>query len=114
MAGGLALAVLGNPLLAVGAGAVVIGSVSEFLFPVRHRLTVRGAEVRSAFSASSISWSQVRKCYLLPDGVKLSPLETPSRLEVFRGVFLRFADNQDEVLEFVRQARDAAGHGIHA
>jgi hypothetical protein len=110
LAAGAAWLLFANPLLALAAAAAVIGAVAEFLFPIRHRLTAEGAEVRYGLSCSFIAWRQVRKCYLFPDGVKLSPLGKPGRLEVFRGVFLRFADNRDQVLDFVQQARHAAGH----
>jgi len=110
LAGAAAWLVFGNPLLALAAAAVVIGAVAEFLFPIRYCLNARGAEVRCGFSRSFIAWAQVRKCYLFPDGLKLSPLGTPGRLETFRGVYLRFADNQYEILAFVQEARDVAGH----
>jgi hypothetical protein len=108
-AGAVTWLVFANPLLALAAIAIVIASVAEFLFPIHYRLTERGAEMRYGLSRSLIDWPQVRKCYLFPDGVKLSPLRVPSRLEAFRGVFLRFADNREQVLEFVRQARGTAG-----
>jgi hypothetical protein len=110
LAGGGAWAVFGSLLPTLAATAAVISSVSEFLFPIRYRLTGRGAEVGHGLSRSSIAWGQVRKCYLFPDGLKLSPIGSPGRLEAFRGVFLRFAENEDQVVAFVQEARNAAGH----
>jgi hypothetical protein len=109
-AGIVVWSVFGNPLMGLAAVAVILGSIAEFLFPIRHRLTAQGAEVRFGLSRSFIAWSQVRKCYLSAEGLKLSPLPSPHRLEVFRGVFLRFADNKDQVIDFVRRARHVAGH----
>jgi hypothetical protein len=112
LAGAAAWVLFRNPLLALGAAAVVIGAVSEFLFPICYCLSKRGAEVRYGLARFFIAWPQVRKCYLFPDGLKLSPLGTPGRLEAFRGVFLRFTDNEDGVIAYVQEARDAAGQRV--
>jgi len=43
----------------------------------------------------------VRNFYPDPNGVLLSPFSTPSRLENFRGIYLRFGDNRREVLAYL-------------
>jgi hypothetical protein len=90
-------------------GLILAGALSELLFPISYRLTGKGAYRRNFLSATQIEWRSVRKCYLAADGVKLSPLPRPTRLEAFRGVFLRFGDdNREEIIARVTQLRDAA------
>lgn len=90
---------------AVVTGFVLICALSDFFFPVCYRLTSRGAEVRGFLSWHTIEWERVRSCYLDSNGlgVKLSPFPYPTRLNAFRGIYLRFADNADEVLKIIQR-----------
>lgn len=88
----------------------ILSATTEFLFPIRYRLDSEGAEMRNLHNWRRIAWSEVKKAYLLEDGVKLSPLGLKTRLEQFRGVFLRFGPapgTQEEVVAAVRRFRDA-------
>jgi len=95
-------------VLGIVASLVVISSsIAEFLFPVSYRISTSGAECRSALRRERIEWSSVKACYLDESGVKLSPLGYPTRLEAFRGVYLRFADdNAETVIAAVRKLRE--------
>ena len=88
-------ALLGNMIL--------IGSISDFLFPVRFRLTNKGAEYKNFLMKKHIAWQDVKNCYLYDEGIKLSPLTSPNRLENFRGFMLLFNNNKDEVLNHVKR-----------
>jgi hypothetical protein len=94
--------------------ALVIVSAGDYLFPLRYRITTRGASVRSPFSHRSIAWRAVRHVYQDQAGVKLSPLPRRSRLENLVGVYLRFAEEAgapgqaQEVIDAVREARASA------
>ena len=90
---------------ALGTLFVLVSAVAEFLFPVTYRLSPQGAELRGLLQHRAIAWTEVRRAYCLPFGVKLSPLDRPGRLEPFRGLLLRFAENDSQVLAFIRQAR---------
>jgi len=87
-------------------GVVLVAALSELFFPIHYRLTPTGAYRRNFLSATQIEWRHVRKCYLAPDGIKLSPLRRQTRLEAFRGVFLRFGNgNSEEVMAAVKRLR---------
>jgi hypothetical protein len=102
--------VLGSPLAGLLAAGLVAASISDYLFPVRYELRRSGASAVCLFSRQEISWERVRTVWLAEDGVKLSPLARRSRLEAFRGVFLRFGSDREAVLEAVRRLRaEAAG-----
>jgi hypothetical protein len=94
-----------GPLPVMGVIFALLNAVGEFLFPIRYRLTRAGAEMRCGLLYRTIAWSVVRRAYRLPDGIQLSPLERPDRRDRFRGLFLRFAGNEPEVLAFVQKAR---------
>ena len=84
-------------------------SLADYLFPVRYEISEQGASCRTLTGRSFIEWDRVKKYYLDDGGIKLSPLERPGRLEAYRGVYLRFGRNREEVAEAVRRMRDA-GH----
>lgn len=84
--------------------ALTLG-LSDFLFPTTYRLTTRGIYVHCAASRLFLAWSDVRRARYGADGLFLSPLVRPSRLDDFRGIRLRFADgNETQVLEVARRA----------
>ncbi len=89
------------PLLAL------LFSMSEYVFPVRYTLTAQSASARHGLTSLEIRWADVRHAYLTDDGIKLSPLQAKnSRFEPLRGVFLRFNDdNRDIVIAAVRRFR---------
>ncbi len=94
-----------SPYAAVIVVAAVLISLSDFLLPVRFELWPDRAVCRMLLKSAEIKWADVKRCYLDDYGVKLSPLGTASRLEAFRGVYLRFGDNESEVIEAVKELR---------
>ncbi|MFN3682460.1 MAG: hypothetical protein ACK41F_00840 [Fimbriimonadaceae bacterium] len=92
-----------GPVMGLLAAAFLLGSTMEFWWPVRYRLDGTGASARVGVSVTAIEWPSVRRAILGEDGLKLSPLDKPSRTAPFRGVYIRFNRNRDEVLGFVRR-----------
>ena len=84
---------------------VMLCSLADFLFPVRYEITTEAAEARMLFKSARILWKDVKQCMLDNDGLKLSPLAVPSRREAFRGVYLRFENNEGRVIDAVKSAR---------
>jgi len=99
--------VVAGPYVAALAAAAMVASLADFLFPVRYVITRDKARCKMLVNRAEIRWADVKRCYLDDLGVKLSPLDRSSRLEAFRGVYLRFADNKDEVIETVKSLRPA-------
>jgi len=85
-----------------------ISSLAEYLFPVRYEIDAGGASSRTLVRRTRIEWGRVKKYYLDDSGIKLSPLSRGSRLEAYRGVYLRFGDRREEVIEAVRKVKDVA------
>ena len=91
---------------AAATALVMLASVAEFVFPTKYQITTDGAACRMLFKASEIRWQNVRRYWVDDLGVKLSPLSRRSRLEAFRGVYLRFNNNQQQVIEAVKSLKE--------
>jgi len=78
-------------------------SLADYFFPIRFRLTDKGAYRRGILWSRFLRWAQVKHCYVDSKGVKLSVLPGKSRLEGFRGLYLYFGDKPDELVEAVRR-----------
>jgi hypothetical protein len=94
---------MGGPLLGLVGLLAVLVSTAELFLPLSYRLDAEGARVKCGISVTAISWPDVKRLVDMPDGVRLSPLPRPSRLDEFRGVYLRFANNAAEVSGKIRQ-----------
>ena len=102
--------VLGMPiLLAVWYGAfygllgilILGGSLLSFFLPTDYILTDLAVARRYLGIVQKRKWSEFRSYYPDKNGVLLSPFPGPSRLENFRGMYLRFEGNRDEALAVV-------------
>jgi hypothetical protein len=94
-----------NPLLGLLGFAIILAATAEFWFGVNYTVDENGASSRIGPSLSRIEWENVRRVVTSEEGVKLSPLvNAESRLDAFRGVFLRFGgENRERVLDAVRR-----------
>ena len=63
-------------------------------------------EIKTAVQTIRQEWSRYRSYYADKNGVLLSPFARPTRLENFRGKFIRFAGNRDRVMDIVRSKID--------
>jgi len=108
---GAFLTVLATVSLPLGLVAFVLLTLAtrEFFLPTRYQLTEEGASAEGFLNSYSIPWRRVKACLLSDEGVKLSPFAGKSRLEPFRGVYLRFGDNREEVVERVKELAKERG-----
>lgn len=87
--------------MALGA-AILFGSLASFYLPTRFRLTDEEITMKATTQKTTKKWNQFRSYYPDKNGVLLSPFVRPTRLENFRGMYVRFWNNRDEVIEFVK------------
>jgi len=92
--------------------ALLFLSASEYLLPVRFSLTSEGVSSRSLTTHRRILWQNVRRALSDHDGIKVSPLRRPSRLEPFRGVYLRLPANDAAFRERVLAAIFSHAHDL--
>lgn len=90
-----------SPFYALLGLVILGGSLTSFFLPTRYVLYVGGIESRFLGIYRRFTWDQFRSFYPDRHGVLLSPFVAPSRLENFRGVYLRFNGHKDDVLRIV-------------
>jgi hypothetical protein len=86
-------------------------SLADYFFPLNLRLTNKGAYRSGIFGTKFLPWERVKHCYLDDKGIKLSVLPKRSALEGFKGLYLYFGDNRDELVEEVRRLAPVSESG---
>jgi len=79
--------------------AIIFGSTAEFWLGSLFTIDEKGASVRTGLSYSVLEWANVKRILRDKDGIKLSPLERPGSMDTFRGVYLRFGEQNEESIE---------------
>ncbi|MEW5701330.1 MAG: hypothetical protein AB1792_03780 [Candidatus Zixiibacteriota bacterium] len=83
-------------------GLVILGgSLGSYFLPTDFVIFERGIQSRFLRVSRSIPWTQFRSFYRDRNGVLLSPFPRPSRLENFRGLYLRFDGRREDVMALV-------------
>lgn len=93
----------GSKWFAVFGVLIVFASLAKFYFPTSYRMTDRGFMIKTSTQTLAKFWSNFRSVYPDRNGVLISPFSAPSRLENFRGVYIMFNNNRNEVLSFVKE-----------
>jgi hypothetical protein len=92
-----------SSLLLLGLSVLImLGSLSSFFLPTNYELNQKKVRIKFFVATREREWSAFRSFYVDKNGVLLSPFAKPSRLENFRGVYVRFSRNKDQVVDFVR------------
>jgi hypothetical protein len=92
-----------SAVFSVVAALVLYGSLTQYFTKTTFEFTDTRVRVKYAVNKIEKEWKQYRSYYPDKNGVLLSPFPSPSRLENFRGLYVRFAGNKDQVMEIVRQ-----------
>ncbi len=86
----------GNLVFSAISLLILVFSLSPFFFPTEYQLGPDSISVKGPFSRKLRSWSYFRRYYPDRKGVFLSPFSRPSRLESFRGIYVRFGGGTSE------------------
>jgi hypothetical protein len=92
-----------GPFFTALALVILGGSMGTYFLPTDYAFYVGGVETRFLAVTRRFKWDQFRSFYPDRNGVLLSPFPAPSRLENFRGLFVRFARNRDQVIGVIRE-----------
>lgn len=92
-----------GPFFVILSLLILGGSLGTYFLPTDYILYSGGLETRFIGVTRRFAWDQYRSFYPDRNGVLLSPFPAPSRLENFRGLFVRFSGNRDAVLAVVRE-----------
>jgi hypothetical protein len=82
---------------------VLLVSLAKFYFPTVYQLNEKGVIVKTTTQKIFKEWSMYRSCYPDKNGILLSPFARPTRLENFRGLYVMFAGNAEQVTAFVKK-----------
>ena len=83
--------------------AILFGSLAKFYWPTSFTLTEKEIVVKTTMQTMRKEWSLYRSYWPDKNGVLLSPFAVKSRLENFRGLYLIFGENKDDVITFVKE-----------
>lgn len=81
---------------------VLLASLAKFYLPTRFKLTDKSVSIKTTTTTIRKEWKQFRSFYPDKNGVLLSPFIEPSRLENFRGMYLIFNQNRDDVVDVIK------------
>ncbi|MCD6161771.1 MAG: hypothetical protein J7K40_05085 [candidate division Zixibacteria bacterium] len=89
--------------MVVLAGLIFIGTLSTYFFPTRYEISKDKVKVKYLLTKIEKDLKVFRSFYSDKNGVLLSPFLSPSRLENFRGLYVRYHNNKEEVDSFVKK-----------
>lgn len=82
---------------------VLVGSMRSFYFPTEYKLFDDRIEVFYTISSHKKNWDIYRRVYPEKNGVFLSTFARPTRMENFRGLFVKYGDaDRDRILEIIQ------------
>jgi hypothetical protein len=90
-------------ILVVISALVLWGSLSQYFLPTTFEFTDTKVRVKYSVNKVEKEWAQYRSYYPDKNGVLLSPFAGPSRLENFRGLYVRYNANRDQVMQVVKE-----------
>ena len=84
-------------------------SFRKYLFPVTIILDDSGIYLNYSIIEVHKSWNYYLRCCKLDSGIFLSPQKVPSRLDNFRGLYIKFSPtiDRDEVWKFIKKQMDS-------
>ena len=82
--------------------AFLFFSLSRYFLPVQYELTEMEVRISHLGFTRVMLWRNCRNLYTHREGIYLSSFARPSPLDAFRGCFLRFKANREEVIAFAR------------
>jgi hypothetical protein len=102
-------------LMTVLAGLILFVGLSTFFFATTYTVDSNRVKIKYLFSTKDRNLSAFRACYPEKHGILLSPYLSPSRLENFRGFYLRYGkNNKGEVDEFIKKLLEMPRQDIDA
>ena len=88
--------------IALLSATFLLGSLYKYFLPFHHHCEADKLIITSCCYRLERSWDTFRSCYVDANGVLLSPFAHPTRLENFRGVYVRFGKHSpEEIVDFI-------------
>lgn len=82
---------------------LLIGPLYKYFLPYHYHCTHEYLVVKACCYNVERPWSSFRSNYIDKNGILLSPFSKPTRLENFRGIYVRFGKHQPkEIVDFIQ------------
>ena len=92
---------MGHWLYGLIAFWILFSAIADYLLPIRYE--VDGTGVRQhGWSPRFMAWGRVRRVVWGEQGVYLSPFAQPSRWDAFRGIFLWYGAQREQIEQLVQ------------
>lgn len=89
-------------LLSFFSAIFLFGSLSSFFLPTTYTLYDKGIIIKTVFREVYKDWGFFKRYYIDKNGILLSPFPHRTRLENFRGLYIKFNNNKEEVTSYIK------------
>ncbi|MFO8061737.1 MAG: hypothetical protein R6U31_02295 [bacterium] len=80
---------------------IILLTLTPYFVPTKYSIDSEGVTVKYLFQKKKYPWERFRNYYADSKGILLSPFERPSRLENFRGIYVRYGRYKKEVTDII-------------
>lgn len=81
---------------------IILLTLLPYFMPTKYSIDEHGIRVQYMFQNKLYEWKHFRSFYIDENGVLMSPFSSPSRLENFRGIYVRYGDKKKEIIELIK------------
>lgn len=82
---------------------LLVGPLYKYFLPFRYHCTHDSLVVNACCYSLERPWESFRSNYIDKNGVLLSPFSKPTRLDNFRGIYVRFGKHPpEEIINFIQ------------
>lgn len=89
-------------LLSLLSAVFLFGSLSSFFLPTTYMLHKKGIIIKRVFHEFFRGWDSFKRYYIDKNGILLSPFTYRTRLENFRGLYIRFNGNREYIIGYIK------------
>lgn len=81
---------------------IIMLTLLPYFLPTKYIIDEKGVEVHYMFQKKMHKWQMFRSYYNDENGILLSPFRRPSRLENYRGLYVRFGSHKQKITELIK------------
>ncbi len=82
---------------------ILIGPLYKYFLPYNYHCDLDTLTVSTCCSTTNRSWDTFKSSYVDKNGILLSPFSKPTRLENFRGIYVRFGKHPpEEIINYIQ------------
>ena len=93
---------VGSVVFTIVAAFLLLLSLTSFFLPTNYTIDTDGIRVQRWLYKRNFTWARIRSVMTEKNGVFISPFPVRTRLENFRGMYLVYNKNMNEVVEGIR------------